>query len=102
MNDMLNDALAFQRYHEDVKRGETNEPQRSASAAQDNGPRTRLAVTLVSLAARLQPNLTITVQQPAHRLRLANGHDLNAGPHDLTRSRAAAGGAPGRLDRSRR
>jgi hypothetical protein len=64
MNDVLNDALAFQRYHEDVKRGEAN-CGRQAAIPHSNGPRTRLAVTLVNLAARLQPNLTITVQQPA-------------------------------------
>jgi hypothetical protein len=65
MNDVLNDALAFQRYHEDVKRGEANYDRQAVSTAPSDGHRARLALMLVSLAARLQPNLTITVQQPA-------------------------------------
>jgi hypothetical protein len=65
MNEMLIDALAFQRYHDDVKRGEANYQRQATIAAQNNGLRARLAITLVGPPARLQPELGIAIQQPA-------------------------------------
>ncbi|MEZ4522132.1 MAG: hypothetical protein R3A46_10900 [Thermomicrobiales bacterium] len=64
MNEMLNDTLAFQRYQDDVKRGEIAYNRQATGAAANNGPRSRIAATLLSLAIHLQPELQIEVQRP--------------------------------------
>ncbi|CAN5629107.1 hypothetical protein BH23CHL2_BH23CHL2_28380 [soil metagenome] len=65
MNEMLNDRLAFDRYNSDIKRGESNYSRQAGIGSQSNGPRARLATALLNLATKLQPELTVEVQQPA-------------------------------------
>ena len=65
MNEQIFFDLGQQKYTGDVARGEANYQRQAATVATGNGPRAKLAVSLVSLAARLQPNLTIEVQQPS-------------------------------------
>ena len=66
MNEQIFFDLGQQKYTDDVARGEANYQALNATAITGGGPRAKIAVTLVSLAARLQPNLTIEVQQTAH------------------------------------
>jgi hypothetical protein len=65
MNEQLFFDIGQQKYTDDVTRGEANYQVQNAIAALSNGPRAKIAVGLVSLATRLQPNLAIEVQQPA-------------------------------------
>jgi len=65
MNEMLNDSLAFDRYNNDVKRGEANYQRQAAIVSQGSGPRFQIALALVNLATRIQPALSIQIRPPA-------------------------------------
>ena len=65
MNEQIFFDLGQQRYNDDVVRGEANYKRQSANAPQDSGPRFQIALALVSLAARIQPSLSVQIQSPA-------------------------------------
>ena len=65
MNEQIFFDIGQQKYNDDTVRGEASYNQRAALAMNGGGPRFHLAVALLSLASRIQPSLSINVQQPA-------------------------------------
>ena len=65
MNEQIFFDLGQQKYSDDVARGEANHKRQADLDSTSAGPRFHLAVALLSLAARIQPSLSIQVQRPA-------------------------------------
>ncbi len=65
MNEQIFFDLGQQRYNDDIARGEANYKRQAATAVQASGPRFQLAISLINLASRIQPSLSVQVEQPA-------------------------------------
>lgn len=65
MTEQLFYNIGQQRYHADVARADRNYARRVASEIETRSNRDQIVYGLVSLAARLQPSLTVQIQRPA-------------------------------------
>jgi hypothetical protein len=65
MNEQIFFDLGQQRYNDDIARGEANYKRQTATVVQSSGPRLQLAISLINLASRIQPSLSVQVEQPA-------------------------------------
>ena len=65
MNEQLFFDIGRQKHIETIARAERNLAQQAASEINARPARDRLALVLVTLAAKLQPSITIQVQHPA-------------------------------------
>ena len=65
MNEQLFFDIGQQKHSEKVARAERNIRQRAAQGSTPRSTRDQIALSLVTLATKLQPGLSIQVQRPA-------------------------------------